>query len=136
MWKGTEKFSFYFNKNWIWYRVILRIWNITPFTIGKSNSGAKCKKKYLHNCQLFINGLFSITHHIKLYEHFTPAFWLQNSLCKFTTREHKSKRWSCTEKPGLNIRFKDFWYTKLNLSKKYTFLSYYLVIHSNPTQHF
>ena len=44
------------------------------------------------------------------YKHFTPAFWLQNNLCVFTTVEHKFKRWFCTLNFVLNIGFKDFWY--------------------------
>ena len=51
--------------------------------------------------------------------HFTQAFCLQNNLCEFSAQEHKSKRWFCTQKPDWNIRFKDFWYTKKNLSWKY-----------------
>ena len=31
----------------------------------------------------------------------------------------KSKGDFCTQKPGKNVRFKDLWYTKINLSQKY-----------------
>jgi hypothetical protein len=48
------------------------------------------------------------------YEHFTPAFWQHNNLCEFTAIEHRFKRWFCTQKPVLNFRRKDFWYTKIN----------------------
>jgi hypothetical protein len=36
------------------------------------------------------------------------VFWLQSSLCEFTKVEHKFKRWFCTQKPALNVRFKYF----------------------------
>jgi hypothetical protein len=42
---------------------------------------------------------------------------------EFTTREHKFKRWFCTQNPVLNVRFKDFWYTKINLIQKYILIS-------------
>ena len=29
------------------------------------------------------------------------------------------KRWFCNQKPVLNVCYKDLWYTKINLSKKY-----------------
>ena len=45
-------------------------------------------------------------------------FWLHNNLCELTALEHKFRRWFCTQKPDFNFRFKDFWYTKINLSKK------------------
>ena len=35
-------------------------------------------------------------------------------LCEFTALEHKLRRWFCTLKPILNVRFKEFWYTKIN----------------------
>ena len=54
----------------------------------------------------------------KLYcEHFTPAFWLQNNLCKNTTQEHKYNRWFSIQNPDWNVRFKDFWYRKINMSQ-------------------
>ena len=50
--------------------------------------------------------------------HFKPAFWRpHNNLCEFTTLEHKFKRWLCTQKPVWNVRFKEFWYTKINLTQ-------------------
>ena len=36
--------------------------------------------------------------------------FLHNNLCEFTSLEHYLL---CTQKPGLNIRFKEFWYTKI-----------------------
>ena len=39
---------------------------------------------------------------------------LQNDLCEFTTREHRFLRRLCAQKPGLNVRFKDFWYLYRN----------------------
>ena len=48
-----------------------------------------------------------------LYEHLTPASWLRNNLCEFTTREHKFNERFCTQITVLNVRFKDFWYTKI-----------------------
>ena len=53
------------------------------------------------------------------YEHSTPAFWLHNNLCEFIAIEHNFKKWFCTQKLVLNDRFKDFWYTKMNLSQIY-----------------
>ena len=50
---------------------------------------------------------------------FHSSFWLQNNFCEFTAPEHKFKRWFCTQKPGVKIRFKDIWHTKINLSQKY-----------------
>ena len=38
-------------------------------------------------------------------------------LCEFTTPEHKSKRGFCTQELVSNGLSKDFWYTKINLSK-------------------
>ena len=32
-----------------------------------------------------------------------------------TALEHKFKRWFCTQKLVLNVRFNDFWYTKIQL---------------------
>ena len=46
------------------------------------------------------------------YEHFTPAFWLHNNFWKFSALEHKFKRWFCSQKHVLNVRFKYFGYTK------------------------
>ena len=40
-----------------------------------------------------------------------------NNHCEFTAIEHKFKSWFCTQKQVLNVRFKDFWYTKINLSQ-------------------
>ena len=37
--------------------------------------------------------------------------YVLNNLCEFTTQEYKFKRWFCTIKPILNVRFKDFLYT-------------------------
>jgi hypothetical protein len=48
---------------------------------------------------------------------FKPAFLLQSNVCEFTAREHKVKRLFCTQNPVLNVCFKDFWYTKINLTK-------------------
>ena len=39
--------------------------------------------------------------------------YLHNYLCEFTALEQKFKRSYYTHKPILNVRFKDFWYTKL-----------------------
>ena len=36
---------------------------------------------------------------------------------EFTALEHKFKRWFCTQKPVLNVRFKDLWNTKINLTQ-------------------
>ena len=57
-------------------------------------------------CQFTNHNKFFYTRKLQ-YEHFTPAFWLHNYLFKF-------KRWFCTQKPVSNVRFKDFWYTKIN----------------------
>ena len=56
------------------------------------------------------------------------SFWLQNNLCEFTitTREHKFKRWFLYSKISLNVRFKDFWYWKINLSQKYILLKIFI----------
>ena len=35
-----------------------------------------------------------------------------NNLCEFTALEHKFKRWFCTQKSVLKVRFKDFWYKR------------------------
>ena len=43
-----------------------------------------------------------------------PAFWLHNNICESTALEHKFKWWFCAQKAVLNVRFKDFWYTKIN----------------------
>ena len=42
---------------------------------------------------------------------------LHNNLCEFTALEFKFNILFCTQKPVLNIRFKDFWYTKINLTQ-------------------
>ena len=42
------------------------------------------------------------------YEHFTPAF---------DSSRTQIKKLICTRKPVLNVRFKDFWFTKLNLTQ-------------------
>ena len=34
--------------------------------------------------------------------------------CESTALEHKFKRWFCTQKPVLNVRFKDFLYARIN----------------------
>ena len=59
--------------------------------------------------------------HLKI---FLAIFSLQNipvpnNLCKFTTREHEFKSSFCTQKTGLNLHFKDTWYAKISLRKKY-----------------
>ena len=36
------------------------------------------------------------------------------NLCEFTALEHKFKRSFCTQKPSLNVCFKDLWFTKVN----------------------
>ena len=48
-----------------------------------------------------------------------------NNFCEFTTQEHKFKR--CAQKPILNFRIKDFWYTKINLSQKYILYTSFLL---------
>ena len=45
-------------------------------------------------------------------KYFLPV--IHNNLCELTPLEHKFKRWFCTQKPVLNVRLKDFWYTKIN----------------------
>ena len=44
---------------------------------------------------------------------------ISHQLFELTALEHKLKRLFCTRNPVLNIRYKDFWYTKINLSQKY-----------------
>ena len=46
---------------------------------------------------------------------FHLRFLLRYNLCEFTTREHNFKMCFCTENPVWKVRFKDFWYTKINL---------------------
>ena len=48
---------------------------------------------------------------------------------KFPTDSRQKK---CTQKPGINVYFKDFWYKKVNLSQKYNncFLPYYIYVQS------
>ena len=48
----------------------------------------------------------------------------------FVNYKHKCKRWFCTQKQILNVRFKDFWFTKINLRQKYTKKSVIMQIHS------
>jgi hypothetical protein len=43
-----------------------------------------------------------------------PLFDYTIIICKSTALEHKFKRWFFSQKPVLNVRFKDFWYTKIN----------------------
>ena len=38
-----------------------------------------------------------------------PVSWLHNNLCEFIALEIKFKRWFCTQKLVLNVRFKVFW---------------------------
>ena len=45
------------------------------------------------------------------YKHFTPDILQHNRIFEFTALEHRFKRWFFFEKPVLNVRFKDFWYT-------------------------
>ena len=52
-----------------------------------------------------------------VYKHFTSAFWLQNNLWEYPALDHKFKIWFCTQKLVLNVHFKDFWYTKINLTQ-------------------
>ena len=43
---------------------------------------------------------------------------LINNLCKFKKLEQNFKKWFCTySKLVLNVRFKDFWYAKINLTQ-------------------
>ena len=63
---------------------------------------------------------------------FTPVFKLKDNLCEFTTREQEFKRRFYIQKLVWNTRFKDFCYTKINLSPKYLFeivtqIIYYLL---------
>ena len=54
--------------------------------------------------------------------------WVQNNLSEFTTRERKFFSWFGTQKLLLNVGFKDFWYTKINRSQKYIFLTQNIII--------
>ena len=45
---------------------------------------------------------------------FHTGFWLQNNLCEFTAAGHKFKRWFVLD---LKVRFKDFWFTEINLTQ-------------------
>ena len=54
------------------------------------------------------------TRNLALLRTFHTSFLTTNSLFEFTTPEHKFIRRICTYKPVLNIRFKDFYYTKIN----------------------
>ena len=47
-----------------------------------------------------------------LIQTFHTSFLFTNSLCEFSKREHKFKRWDYTQKPVWNGRLKDFWYRK------------------------
>ena len=65
--------------------------------------------------QIYLKKLVLSGHLIKnlytrkfFYEHFTPAFWLQNNLCEFITQEHKFKRWFYTKKQGWKFTLKFF----------------------------
>ena len=63
---------------------------------------------------------------IPVYEHFTPAFWLQKNFCEFTLQEHKFKGWYCTQKPDLNF--------VLNISSKQKNLSQkYIIFNTSMT---
>ena len=42
-----------------------------------------------------------------------PAFWLENHLCEI---QHYNTNSKGTQTSVLNVRFKDFWYIKLNLT--------------------
>ena len=46
---------------------------------------------------------------------FHSSILLQKYLCEFTTWEHKLNKWFCTQKPVLNVCFKNFWYTKIKI---------------------
>ena len=52
-----------------------------------------------------------------LFEFEKQAFCLRNNPREFTTLE------LCTQKPVLIVKFKDFWFTKINLSQKYIMLN-------------
>ena len=51
------------------------------------------------------------------YEHFKPAFWPHSNLCEFTALEYKFERWFCTQKPVLNVHFKDLQKRKVYKNK-------------------
>ena len=44
---------------------------------------------------------------------------------KFPTDSRLKKN---TQKPGINVYLKDFWYTKINLSQNYIYIVSYLII--------
>ena len=86
-------------------------WIITSLSI--SNNYSYCAKSFKYwKVMIFAYDIRKL-----YYEHFTPAFWVQNNLFEFTNREHKFKRWFYTQKSVWNVRFKDFLNTKINLSQ-------------------
>ena len=50
--------------------------------------------------------IFCIAEIFNTYIYFALALILQNNLYRFILQEYKIKRWFCTQKPVLNVRFK------------------------------
>ena len=62
---------------------------------------------------------------ILLYKHFTLIFWLHNHFVNSQHYNTNSKGGFVLKTCVLKVRFKDFWYTKINLSQNYiTHISY------------
>ena len=56
-----------------------------------------------------------------LIQTFHTSFLITQKPLWIHSNRTQNKRWFCTQKLALNVRFKDFWYTKIDLSQKYIF---------------
>ena len=76
----------------------------------------QCKYRLIY-VQKCLHGLSSDYYELKeslIRTFHTSYLTIHNNACEFTALEHKFKGWFCTQKPGLNVHFKDFLYTKIN----------------------
>ena len=94
----------------------------TLSNVQKYDSSERSNNFYINNKPTIINDIFQINenyfmcvNNICITESFNTN--ISHQLCEFTALEHKFKRLFCTNTPGLNVRFKDFWYTKIYPAK-------------------
>ena len=45
----------------------------------------------------------------------------------FVNSQRENEKKNCSQKPVLNVRFKDFWFTKIKFNKNIYFLSVFLI---------
>ena len=108
---NSEKSKFWSNKKVCILLKIIQDLSLFLFT-------SKREEQYYTKVDFGIPLIFNTFVYQKtIIQTFHSSFLTTNCLCEFTTREYKFNRWFCTQKLVLYVQFKDFSYTKTNLTQ-------------------